>query len=271
MSNPFLIPYLYPEASPDQPVGAARSVASGQLVIDGAEAAMSDEPTVAQLILEAPQRAQAFEKLGINYCCCNGQQTVREACAKRGVDVKEVLTEVRRSEQATPGVPRCGGAPHWEELPLPAFIKHLSHDHHGYLRRAMSRVSYLIYRVSGSHGDFFPEFWELEGLFEEWQNAAVKHLDAEERNLLAPLKQKHLPDNATLSAVIGHSMIEHTHISNGLRAVREWTQQFPGRESTCNTFRVMLHALSELETEWARCVEEEEEILFPRAMLQNAS
>jgi regulator of cell morphogenesis and NO signaling len=227
---------------------------------------MSAEPTVAQLISQHPVRARAFEKHGIAYCGCGGLQTVREACEKRGLDLQEVLSEVERCERAS-HTPPCAGATHWQNAPLKNFIHHLAHDHHAYLRAALARLSFLIHRVASSHGGVFPEFREFDALYDEWVQAALDHLEYEERTLFPLLQaaEDAAPCNSVPSAV-GSAILEHMKLNDELYHLRQSTRTFPAAQHSCNTFRVMLQALEETETEWARCLAEEEEVLFPRAL-----
>jgi iron-sulfur cluster repair protein YtfE (RIC family) len=55
--------------------------------------------TVRELVLEMPQATRVFEKLKIDYCC-GGSTRLIDACAKAGVEPKEVEQLLERTATA---------------------------------------------------------------------------------------------------------------------------------------------------------------------------
>lgn len=51
---------------------------------------ITQERTVAELVLERPARSRVFESLGIDYCC-GGKKTLEEACAKKKIAPPHVI------------------------------------------------------------------------------------------------------------------------------------------------------------------------------------
>ena len=68
-------------------------------------------------------------------------------------------------------------------------------------------------------------------------------------------------------------MMEHEHEAAGsaLGRIRELTNGFLPSEGACNTYRVMLDALAQLEQDTHQHIHKENNILFPRAQQLEAS
>jgi regulator of cell morphogenesis and NO signaling len=59
---------------------------------------------------------------------------------------------------------------------------------------------------------------------------------------------------------------EHDEAGNGLKKIRELTNDFTPPSDTCNTHRALLFSLQELESDMHQHVHKENSILFPRAV-----
>ena len=57
-----------------------------QLLVDGHSAAISNGPTLSQLVNQRPQRARFFEQLGLSYCNCGDSKNLEDACRARGLE-----------------------------------------------------------------------------------------------------------------------------------------------------------------------------------------
>ena len=61
---------------------------------------------------------------------------------------------------------------------------------------------------------------------------------------------------------------EHDDAGEALATLQKLTNNFTPPEDACNSFRVLLHALAEINTEMKQHVHKENNILFPRALSQ---
>jgi regulator of cell morphogenesis and NO signaling len=244
----------------------------GGLTINGPHATMSQCETVSQLIAARPTRARVLEKWGIPYCC-GRQRSLQDACTDLGIDVRAVLTDIRESDARALGLPHChNGFTEWNSTPLSEFAQHLTEMHHEYLRRELSRLSNLLSRVAGDHGQHFSDLWEMEALFLEFEQQTLEHLDREEQQLFSLLKHLDggvpLPEN--INEMIRNAVAAFRNTHDELRAILNELRSLSGNytppENACATYRVLFFGLTELDVEVQRHFGEEEDNLFPRVL-----
>ena len=254
------------KSAPDK---VAKSGTSAQLVMADAQATMHSALTVRELVAENPRRAHVFERWGIPYCCCNGGATLDEACRERGAVESEVAAALRECDAVS-------AHPHqtvvfWEYAPLEELVRHIETEHRESVIETLARTSYLIDRVAEQHGEIYSELWELQALFEEFKAQAETHLERE-RGVLFPLL-RHLDDapswphfQGNLVEAVRTLRAEIQFLSDVLARMRAWTHEFTPPLTACNTYRVMLDALGQLEAELREDLLPEEELLFTRAL-----
>jgi regulator of cell morphogenesis and NO signaling len=85
--------------------------------------------SLGQLVSERPSRAAFFERMGLDYCC-GGSRSLRDACARRGLQPDAVLGELAEWDDRAVDE----GTPDWSTAPLDALCDHIEATHHGYLR-----------------------------------------------------------------------------------------------------------------------------------------
>ncbi len=78
--------------------------------------------TIGDLVRERPGRSRIFDELQIDYCCGRAVP-LAEACAKRGLDPRTVLEQIRQSdERPGPGDEELFDA---DAMPLTDWTNHL--------------------------------------------------------------------------------------------------------------------------------------------------
>jgi regulator of cell morphogenesis and NO signaling len=235
---------------------------AAQLQIDGAVATLSGAPTVRDLVAEKPRRARVFEKWGIPYCCCIGDTTLIQACRSRGVSPEVVAAEIAACDNDV-FVARHS-LDYWRSLPSVELVRHLQNDHFPQVRGNLARASYLVDRVAMKHGEIYPELWELQALFEEFKTQLENHLARQERSLFPLVKWLATADKTRAHNVIRVLRGELQFLAESLSTMRAWTQEFTAPATACNTYRVMIETLGELEEELSDDLHPEEELLFAR-------
>lgn len=232
---------------------------------------LSAERTVSGLVSERPSRARIFESLGIDYCC-GGERPLAEACAEAGVDTGVVLRELERRE---------GGAgeerPGWMEFGMGELVDHIVEAHHGYLREELPRLGFLVGKVAGAHGDGHPELIEVQAVFRRLRVELESHTAKEEQVLFPACKALEGADTdlelpfGSVKNPISAMMDEHVEAGEGLQKIRDLTDEYAVPEDACNTYRVMLESLAELERDTHLHVFKENSVLFPKAAAAEAA
>ncbi len=222
--------------------------------------------TVGQLVVERPSRARVFERFGIDFCC-GGKIPLGEACAKRELDTEKVVGALEEADSTVGDTDE----PDWTRAALSELIAHILERHHAYLRVELPRLAQIVAKVHAVHGERHPELADVHQTYDALRAELESHMMKEEQ-ILFPLIEAM---EATGSIEGGHcgsvnnpiSMMEHEHESAGtaLARMRSLTGGFVPPEGACNTYRVMLDGLSELEADLHRHIHKENNILFPRA------
>lgn len=225
----------------------------------------SINPTVGQLVAERPERGRLFERLGIDYCCC-GRLSLDDACAKRGLNPDEVRAEILLVDSA----PSATHEPDWNSAPLSQLADHITATHHRRMRAELPRAGALVSKVAAVHGERHAELAELARVFTEFARDLQAHMDKEDTVLfprIRTLEAGTVPGRVlALDQPVRAMMAEHDDAGEALRVMRELTNGFTPPPDACGTYRVMLRALQEIESDMHIHVHKENNILFPRAI-----
>ena len=226
--------------------------------------------TVGQMVTEHPRWARVFEKWGIDYCC-GGKKPLPDLCAKKGVELSAVLHDLEG------GNADDAEAPDWSKLSLSKLVDNIITTHHDYLREELPRLNFLIDRVSHVHGEAHPELYEVKAIFDGFRPELEVHMMKEEMILFPLIKELEAASGlpsfhcGSVANPIRMMEAEHDDAGDALTRMRELTDGFTPPEGACNTYRVMLNALAELEVDMHQHVHKENNILFPRAIELEAS
>lgn len=223
--------------------------------------------TVAELVSERPARSRVFERYGVDFCC-GGKRSLIEVCGKKGLRAEEILEELRREDA---GMPRSSG-PGLMDMPLAALIEDIESTHHAYLRAELPRIAAMLDRVACVHGDKDERLPEMTRIFDRFARELFQHMDKEEHILFPAIQTLALEDSATefcfasVAFPIAQMEAEHSDADNALRKLGILSDGFTPPDYACNTWRAMLDALRELETDMHLHVHKENHVLFPRAI-----
>lgn len=221
--------------------------------------------TVGAVVAEDYGRADAFERLGIDFCC-GGDRTVREACRQAGISVEKLEDELASAARE---VGRWPEAQAWDLTFLAQYIVEV---HHRYLRTTLPLVERLAGKVESVHGRERPELGAIRARLSELGTELEEHLRREEEvvfPLIAALEARVKsgvasgPDRteAHLSAL--HD--DHEHAGALMRRIRELSGDYQPPATACTTYRAFYAKLRELEDDLHRHVHLENNLLFPRA------
>lgn len=222
--------------------------------------------TVGQLVAERPGRARILESYGLDYCC-GGKSLLTAACAKKGLDFTTVANEISAYDAT-----HVAQGTDWTLAPLADLADHISSVHHAYLHQELPRIEYLADRVFNAHGEKYSHLAELREVVHHLSSELLAHTNKEEKVLFPWIKRLEAADSASeieyasVSNPITVMEAEHADAGAALSKIKELTDNYTPPADTCNTHRVFLSSLQELEQDLHIHINKENSILFPRAI-----
>jgi regulator of cell morphogenesis and NO signaling len=227
--------------------------------------------TVGQLVTERPRRSKVFEQYGIDYCC-GGKKPLSDACEEKKIDLSAVISDLQKLDAQ----PREGSEIDWTQRPLAELADHIEKTHHVFLRQALPRISALTGKVADVHGPRKPELLDVHATFKMLRAELESHMMKEEM-VLFPMLRELDTASAAPSFHCGSvrnpiSAMEHEHdvAGDALAKLEKLTSGYVVPEDACGTYRAMLDALAELQTDTHEHIHKENEILFPRGAAREA-
>ncbi|GEM_PF-6682520 len=155
--------------------------------------------TLAQLVAERPSAAAILERYGLDYCC-GGGQALADACRKRGIDENELLAKIAAEEQRS-RQRQSESEANWLQRPLAELCDHIERTHHEYLKSELPRLTGLIEKVVGVHGQRHASLRDVQSQFADLRAELESHMMKEERVLfpaIRALEQSPVPPSVTV-------------------------------------------------------------------------
>lgn len=225
---------------------------------------------IKDMVTEDFRTAAVFEKYSIDFCC-GGKKPLETACSEQGIDVADVLAELRAIDQAT----NAGGA-RFAEWDLDLLAQYIVQNHHLYLRRIIPSLSAHTEKIAGVHGKNHPELLGIAEQFAAIANELTGHMIKEERilfpyiSLLASAKRDgtapQRPPFQTIQNPIRMMEAEHQSAGDGTAYIRSVTKGYIVPPDGCTTYKVTYQELEEFERDLHQHVHLENNILFPKAI-----
>ncbi|MCL4287327.1 MAG: DUF542 domain-containing protein, partial [Thermoleophilia bacterium] len=205
--------------------------------------------TLGGIVAERPAAAAVLEGLGLDYCC-GGGKTLAEACRERGLD-PETIARVLDSI----GVDGGGRAAHdVSRASIGELCEHIVEEHHRPLPARLERISELLDKVVRAHGADDPAVVPLQRRYEQARSELLDHMRVEERELFPACRELERGDGAPGldRRLLPHLEDDHGATGAALAELRELGGDYRPERAHCNTHRVLLHELAELELELHR-------------------
>jgi regulator of cell morphogenesis and NO signaling len=219
-------------------------------------------------ITEDVRRTGVFEELNID-SCCGGHRTLAEACAEKGIDPEAVLNRLTAgSPESDPVAAVVKGM----DGSLSEAVDHLLETHHKYLKEALPRLAALLDKVVNAHVARHPELTTVRELFGELRADLEPHLMKEEQVLFPIIKVLETSGGnadfhcGSVLNPIRVMQVEHEQALTLFEKIRAATQNFKMPEDGCESYRLLLTGLDELETDTRLHIQKENEILFPQVL-----
>ncbi len=221
-----------------------------------------------EFIAEDVRRTGIFEDLNID-SCCGGHRTLAEACAEKGIDPEAVLTRLMTD---SPGNDPVAAVVEGMDGSLTEAVDHLLETHHKYLKEALPRLAALLDKVVNAHVARHPELTTVRELFAELRADLEPHLMKEEQVLFPMIKEIETSSGTaefhcgSVQSPIRVMQAEHEQALTLFEKIRATTQNFKMPEDGCESYRLLLTGLDELETDTRLHIQKENEILFPQVL-----
>ena len=212
--------------------------------------------TLADLAATRAGASRAFARRNLDFCC-HGQVSLREACARKGIDVDALIREIQAEERADEDFER------WDARPLPDLIAHLVTHFHDAHRRERPRLVTMAERVEKVHGDKASCPRGLAAHVARLEADLRLHMEKEEAILFPMLASG---QGAAAAGPIQVMEQEHEDAGTALRAIRALTTDHVPPPDACGTWRALYLGLAEFEHDLMQHVNLENHVLFPRAL-----
>jgi regulator of cell morphogenesis and NO signaling len=229
------------------------------------------ENTVGEVVRSRPALSRVFEEEGIDYCC-GGKKSLLEVCRDKGLDPQSLLTKLQQFEEK----PRQRAVIDPETLSLAELVNHIEETHHTYLRTELPRIDKITKKVASVHGEKDSRLEQVRQTFLELSAEISSHMMKEEQVLFPLVRQLEASDEApvfhcgSLANPIRQMEVEHDGAGGALKSLRSLTDGYEPPEWACNTYRAMLDALVQLETDLHQHIHKENNVLFPRVLEKEA-
>ncbi|MBS0208012.1 MAG: DUF542 domain-containing protein [Planctomycetes bacterium] len=228
--------------------------------------------TVADWSSRYPSVAPIFTKHQIDLCR-DGGKTVIQACREQGIEPKALLGELAGAAQPA----FCELGADWENASIGELCDHIETVHHRHLRQELPRLNDLLQKVVETHQAAHPELDELRQSFARLRGGLERHLLTETTVVMPALRaveRDGLPAGSSpeyLTQLLRQLENDHAMIDKELKHMRQVTRGYTLPPNTCATYGAMLDGFWELEWHLHKGIDEEDEILFPRARRRDAA
>ena len=228
----------------------------------------SIDETVGEIASKDIRKADAFKKLGIDFCC-GGKKTLKQALRDANVTEQQLESALAESAQL-PATQRSLNFASWE----PGFLAdYIVNVHHNYVRENGPVIAGLASKVANRHGDRHPELFALSEQLQLLLADLYQHLVKEENVLFPAIKKlasaqsdPQIADNISIASVVALMEQEHESAGDDLRSLRTITNQYQLPDGACNSYTYLFEKLREFEGDLFNHIHLENNILFPKAL-----
>ncbi len=226
-----------------------------------------DESTsIAKIADEIPGARQVFETLGIDYAC-GGDLSLADAAYAEGLDPEVLVAGVRRL--AAPS----GETHSWNDRPLADLIRHLTDEHHRFVRDELAAISFGLFDLCAPPATPDADLQSLRAAIVRLSDVLLPHMHEEEDNLFHPIEalerswqSSERPVDGELRTRIRQVVTEHGTIAVQLRSIRELRLRLEAENELNARVRSILESVARLEAHLHEYMFLENCILFPRAV-----
>lgn len=208
--------------------------------------------TLAEIATSWPNSTAVLRRYKLDFCC-NGQTTLRDAAAAKGLSLQDI-------ERALDSIADQAG-PNPEPLESAAFIELIERKFHTVHRRELPELVRLARRVEVVHRHNPAVPRGLADLLERMGRELESHMQKEEVMLFPWLRQGGGP---MIARPIAAMMAEHEVQGADLRGLAVFTNDFCVPEDACTTWRALYLGARKFSGDLMEHIHLENNVLFPR-------
>jgi regulator of cell morphogenesis and NO signaling len=226
---------------------------------------LNDKP-IGLIVAENLAAASVFEAHGMDFCC-HGGQTLEAACAARHIPIEQLETEL-----ATLNREPTAECPDVNVMSLTKLTRHIVAVHHVYTKKTLLEIAGHLDTVIRVHGGNHPQLVAIRQLFTALRQELEPHLEKEERILFPYIEvmdeSGSLPpaDFSGVSQPIATLEREHESAGKAFDRINALADGYHPPDDACNTYRLVLRELQELEQDLHIHIATENYLLFPKAV-----
>lgn len=227
---------------------------------------------LAKIVTNLPHSVRVFEKYQLDFCC-QGRQSLSEACETKGLSIETVLNELAENSKLSTQTPQLADTAEMTPVEL---MDHIIGRHHAYVRGSLGQIQNHVQKIADVHGTSHPELREIAACFADVVAEMGPHMMAEENVLFPYIRDmEHAASSGSdlLPPAFGTvrnpvAMMEAQHESAGglMTRIRFLSHDYAVPDDGCTTYRVTMQELKEFELDLHQHVHLENNILFPKAV-----
>lgn len=221
------------------------------------------------------QTTEVFRKYAIDFCC-NGQRTLGEVCKEKELNSTSLIQELDTILQAT-----AKPTLNYQSWPSGFLADYIQIKHHTYVEETVPVLKKYLSKLCDVHGSRHPELFEVRDIFERAADELTMHMKKEELILFPYIKrisesiEHHTPLHAAPFGSVENpiAMMKHEHNAEGdyFRSIAALTNQYTPPSDACNTYKITFSILKQFDEDLHLHIHLENNILFPKAIENEAS
>ncbi len=232
--------------------------------------------TVGNLVVQYPQLRQSLELLDIDYCC-GGKKPLEEAAEAAGREWPAVESALNAALAQQPEQDSTD----WNSAPLSELVDHIVGTHHAFMKEQLPRLDGLLAKVQKAHSSMHSDMLgRLRHTYDSLRAELEAHLMKEEEILFPAIKANETFLSKGGAKPVSHCgsiqnpirQMEHEHDAAGdeLAEMRKLTDSYQLPIDACQTFEALYEGLATMEDDLYQHIHLENNILFPKAVEQEA-
>jgi regulator of cell morphogenesis and NO signaling len=218
------------------------------------------DQTLGNLACDIPGATRLFHAFNLDFCC-GGQQSLRAAAERRGLEPEKIAAELQSLQT------HKGAAHDWRLEPNHLLIAHILSRYHARHREQLPELIRLASRVEQVHGERRDCPNGLADHLRDMQQELESHMLKEEQILFPMLLEGLGQQTAGPVAVM---RFEHDHHGVALERLLDLTAHITPPENACNTWRALYRGLQELRSDLMQHIHLENNVLFVNALKPQA-
>jgi len=218
--------------------------------------------TVGEIVVNVFRTAAIFQENGIDFCC-NGNQTLKEACLNKGIEIADLTKRIDTVKKFPKAVSMDFNS--WN---IDFLCDYIVNIHHKYVVETLPVLVSYTNKIASVHGDNHPELIKIAELTSHLNKLMIEHLNEEEKNLFPLIKSIVRKDTETEKEIIKNEIRqlkdEHLNVGGIMDKIDSLTNHFKVPGDGCNTYLVTYKHLQQFENDLHIHVHLENNILFPK-------